>query len=599
MREPLLDVRDLWIEFVTETGSVQAVAGVSFQVEPGQTLGIVGESGSGKSVACLATLGLIPQPPGKIAGGEIWFREPGASQGVNLLNLSDRAWAQYRGSRLAMVFQEPMNSLNPLYSCGFQIMESLRHHDRLSPQEARRRAVALLQEVQLLPSDEELRSQRLAQRPPSPQGQQPGATPPDDRALQRWINREKQAFLDRYPHQLSGGQQQRVMIAMALACNPSLLIADEPTTALDVTVQATILALLRDLCRQREMALIFVSHDLGVIGEIADRVAVMYQGQVVEQGSVDQIFRQPQHPYTQALLACRPPLEQTPQFLPTLQDFLGSPAAAPPRPAPRPAPAPDAPLLLEVDNLRVVLGSGPRSRVAVDGVSFGVRTGETLGLVGESGCGKTTLARALLRLVESNRGQIRFQGQDITHWRGQKLRNLRREMQIIFQDPYGSLDPRIKVGPAVMEPMEIHAFNRRSPNHRQRAIYLLERVGLEADVFDRYPHEFSGGQRQRICIARALALNPRFLVCDESVSALDVSVQAQVLNLLKELQGEFGLTYIFISHDLSVVKFMSDRIMVMNQGRIEEIAPAQQLYHQPQRDYTRQLIAAIPKGYPL
>ncbi|WP_353259150.1 ABC transporter ATP-binding protein [Prochlorothrix hollandica] len=608
MNPPLLDVRHLSVEFRSDRQRVQAVDDVSFQVQPGQTLGIVGESGSGKSVACLGSLGLIPQPPGEVTAGEIWFQPPQADRPVDLLRLSPKQWQQYRGGQLAMIFQEPMTSLNPLYSCGFQMIETLRHHEPLSLEEARRRAVALLQEVKLLPADAV-----LLQRHRGTSGRSPHTSPDDDRALQQRINLEKQAFLDRYPHQLSGGQQQRVMIAMALSCNPSLLIADEPTTALDVTVQATILALLRDLCRQREMALILVSHDLGVVADIADTVAVMYRGKIVEQGPVADIFHQPRHPYTQALLACRPRLDYTPRYLPTLEDFLqadGTPVVrsepiadrpSNPEPSPLPPPSSDQPLL-RVDNLRVVFrGKGlmglmqPAVR-AVDGISFTVQAGETLGLVGESGCGKTTLARALLRLIEPSSGQILFQGQDLIHLKPAPLRLLRREMQIIFQDPGGALDPRMRVGAAVMEPMLIHAFNRRSPAHRDRAIYLLERVGLSADIFNRYPHEFSGGQRQRVCIARALALSPRFIICDESVSALDVSVQAQVLNLLKELQGELGLTYLFISHDLSVVKFMSDRIMVMNQGRIEEIAPAAELYGNPQREYTRQLIAAIPQG---
>ncbi|MEB3163405.1 MAG: ABC transporter ATP-binding protein [Prochlorothrix sp.] len=625
MTAPLLDVRNLSIDFRTDDQTIAAVIGASFQVHQGETLGIVGESGSGKSVSCLASLGLIPQPPGQIRQGEIWFKDPQAQEAVNLLSLSPRQWQQYRGGRIAMIFQEPMASLNPLYTCGFQIMEAIRYHEPISPQEARRRAVALLQEVQLLPWDQDRVEQyrpeastltHSGSRNPEPQGLG------NDRRVQQAINAEKQAFLNRYPHQLSGGQQQRVMIAMALSCNPSLLIADEPTTALDVTVQATILRLLRDLCRQREMALIFVSHDLGVIGEVADRVAVMYQGQIVEQGTVQDIFQRPQHPYTRALLACRPRLDYTPQYLPTLQDFLSdpsgsvttaadsaiarstpiepNPAAIPTAPVPTiAAPSPPATPLLLVENLTVTYGAGwlGKKVQAVAGVSFTVAAGETLGLVGESGCGKTTLARALLRLIEPTGGRIVFQGEEWLRLRGERLRSRRRDMQIIFQDPAGALDPRMRVGAAVMEPMLIHAFNARSDSHRDRAIYLLERVGLSADAFSRYPHEFSGGQRQRICIARALALNPRFIVCDESVSALDVSVQAQVLNLLKELQQELKLTYIFISHDLSVVKFMSDRIMVMNRGKIEEIAPSEQLYSNPQRDYTRQLIAAIPKGF--
>jgi len=443
--------------------------------------------------------------------------------------------------------------------------------------------------------------------------------------LQRRIQRYQRQMLQRFPHQLSGGQRQRVMIAIALSCNPRLLIADEPTTALDVTIQAAILDLLRSLRDRRNMALIFVSHDLGVIGEIADRVAVMYQGEVVEQGSVEQIFAHPQHPYTKGLLACRPRLEVKMAQLPTLADFMeaqirpdgtvgvkerdNAPTldslwrAAPavkvdPLESDKPPAVPKDPPLLSVQNLRVeftLKGGLGRTMTAVDNLSFQVWPGETLGLVGESGCGKTTLARALLRLVPITSGQVVFDNQDLSRMSDRALRRLRKDLQIVFQDPSGSLDPRLTVEEAIVEPLLIHGFNKKRSAYQQQVDYLLEKVGLEPQAKRRYPHQFSGGQRQRICIARALALNPRFIICDESVSALDVSVQAQVLNLLKTLQTDFNLTYIFISHDLSVVKFMSDRILVMNRGRIEEIAPADDIYTQPQSDYTRQLIAAIPK----
>jgi len=464
----------------------------------------------------------------------------------------------------------------------------------------------------------------------------------DDRDLMQLVNGQKQAMLDRYPHELSGGQIQRVMIAMAISCNPTLLIADEPTTALDVTVQATILALLRELRDSRGMAMIFITHDLGVIAEIGDTVAVMYRGKIVECGAIEQIFSNPQHPYTKGLLACRPTLDRQMRRLPTVSDFMdvttnasgelviveknaeldgdssgGNPAFAigkPPR-----LPHISGPLLA-VNNLRVgfpvkgMFGETQRLFMAVNDISFEVYPGETLGLVGESGCGKSTLARALLQLIPIASGKVFFEGQEITppaksssasQWMAnyrmqkeydRKLRWLRRDLQIIFQDPFSSLDPRLNVGDAVMEPMVIHRFGKNQKEQRDRAAYLLDRVGLNPDFMRRYPHEFSGGQRQRICIARALALNPKFIICDESVSALDVSVQAQVLNLLKELQTEFGLTYIFISHDLSVVKFMSDRAIVMNQGKIEEIGTAERIYRQPQQAYTRQLIAAIPAG---
>ena len=623
--QPILDVRNLTVDFATRDQRVCATRQVSLQVQPGQTLGIVGESGSGKSVACLAAMGLIPTPAGRIVSGEIWFRSPSVPP-VNLLNLSPQDWCKYRGVQIGMVFQEPMSSLNPVFTCGYQVMEALQQHQGLSTAEAERRTIALFQEVQLLPSDEVL-AQQLSQ------GRSQG------RSLKQHIDRYKRQMLKRYPHQLSGGQRQRVMIAIALSCNPQLLIADEPTTALDVTIQAAILDLLRSLRDRRGMSLIFVSHDLGVIAEIADTIAVMYQGQVVEQGSVQQIFENPQHPYTKGLLACRPRLDLHLTQLPVLSDFmtteqqpdgtwqvkerLNAPdlklfltgsihASVPSSQDQSPSThlgegfrvraanhlAQNLPPLLQVHNLRVVFplkgGFGLRHITAVDGISFQVWPGETLGLVGESGCGKTTLARALLRLLPIAQGQVIFDNQDVTRMGDRPLRRLRRDLQIVFQDPSGSLDPRLTVGEAVMEPLLIHGFNKKPKAYREQVAYLLDRVGLSGDAIPRYPHQFSGGQRQRICIARALALNPRFIICDESVSALDVSVQAQVLNLLKTLQQDFNLTYIFISHDLSVVKFMSDRILVMNQGKIEEIAPAEQLYAHPQSDYTRQLIAAIP-----
>jgi peptide/nickel transport system ATP-binding protein len=559
-------------------------------------------------------MGLIPTPPGYIRNGEIWFT-PAQRPPLNLLSLSPTDWCQYRGKEIGMIFQEPMTSLNPVFTCGYQVMEAIRQHEAVSVQEAEQRTIALFQEVQLLPSPEVLVQMFTEQMGPK--------TTPE--TLQRRIQRYQRQMLQRFPHQLSGGQRQRVMIAIALSCNPRLLIADEPTTALDVTIQAAILDLLRSLRDRRNMALIFVSHDLGVIGEIADRVAVMYQGEVVEQGSVEQIFAHPQHPYTKGLLACRPRLEVKMAQLPTLADFMeaqirpdgtvgvkerdNAPTldslwrAAPavkvdPLESDKPPAVPKDPPLLSVQNLRVeftLKGGLGRTMTAVDNLSFQVWPGETLGLVGESGCGKTTLARALLRLVPITSGQVVFDNQDLSRMSDRALRRLRKDLQIVFQDPSGSLDPRLTVEEAIVEPLLIHGFNKKRSAYQQQVDYLLEKVGLEPQAKRRYPHQFSGGQRQRICIARALALNPRFIICDESVSALDVSVQAQVLNLLKTLQTDFNLTYIFISHDLSVVKFMSDRILVMNRGRIEEIAPADDIYTQPQSDYTRQLIAAIPK----
>lgn len=650
MSETVLEVRNLQVEFQSAdagdaSAKVKAVDGISFEVKRGQTLGIVGESGSGKSVTSLAVMGLLSSSSTSIEG-EIWFysTKDGASNGaVNLLEIPDKEKQTYRGSQIATIFQEPMSSLNPVYTIGFQLTEAICLHQKVSQTEARRKAASLLQEVKLLPGDSEIGQRCLALRQEhgrAAAGNQ--AVIEDDRDLMQLVNGQKQAMLDRYPHELSGGQIQRVMIAMAISCNPTLLIADEPTTALDVTVQATILALLRELRDSRGMAMIFITHDLGVIAEIGDTVAVMYRGKIVECGAIEQIFSNPQHPYTKGLLACRPTLERQLRRLPTVSDFMdvttnasgelvivqknadldgdssgGNPAFATGKP-PR-LPNISEPLLV-VNNLRVgfpvqgMFGETKRLFMAVNDISFEVYPGETLGLVGESGCGKSTLARALLQLIPAASGKVFFEGQEITppakssaasQWMAnyrmqkeydRKLRWLRRDMQIIFQDPFSSLDPRLNIGAAVMEPMVIHSFGKNQKEQRDRAAYLLERVGLNPDFMRRYPHEFSGGQRQRICIARALALNPKFIICDESVSALDVSVQAQVLNLLKELQTEFGLTYIFISHDLSVVKFMSDRAIVMNKGKIEEIGTAERIYRQPQQAYTRQLIASIPAG---
>ncbi|MEO1591843.1 MAG: ABC transporter ATP-binding protein, partial [Cyanobacteria bacterium J06632_22] len=473
--------------------------------------------------------------------------------------------------------------------------------------------LARLQEVKLLPSDAEMATLIKAEAPQS-----------SEKQVQRDILDRKRSLLNRFPHQLSGGQIQRVMIAMAIICNPSLLIADEPTTALDVTVQARTLDLLRDLRDQRQMSMIFITHDLGIIAEIADQVAVMYRGKIVEYGSVMEIFASPKHPYTKGLLACRPTPTRRLRQLPTVADFMrvteedGEMKIYARLPEEQQGIEPDeipadetqtrlaqlqaeAPLLT-VQNLRVgypvkgVFGQTVRHVMAVNNVSFEVHPGETFGLVGESGCGKTTLGRALLRLVEPMGGNIFFEGRNLQALNRREMRQLRREMQVIFQDPFSSLDPRMSIGAAIAEPLKIHGVIRSRKNLKERVSYLLERVGLDPGCINRFPHEFSGGQRQRVCIARALALNPKFIICDESVSALDVSVQAQVLNLLKELQAELGLTYIFISHDLGVVKFMSDRIMVMNQGELEELGPADDIYNQPQKDYTKQLISAIPVG---
>ena len=618
MNDTILDVQNLTIEFAagdSDQENVRAVDGISFQLQQGQTLGIVGESGSGKSVTSLAVMGLIPSPPGEVTGGRIIFK-PEDRPLVDLNQVPKRKMRQYRGGQIAMIFQEPMSSLNPVYTCGFQLIEAIRQHQKISQTQARDLAISQLQEVRLLPPEvrhfEQVREELQIE---------------DTALISKEVKKRQQAMLDRYPHQMSGGQIQRLMIAMALSSNPSLLIADEPTTALDVTVQSTILDLLRELRDRRGMSMIFITHDLGIIAEIADQVAVMYRGKIVETGSILEIFDRPKHPYTRGLLACRPQPSQRLRQLPTVSDYmelvttpegeeiikakpqddLGSGLPPVTEISPREMQIrlealQDKGPLITVENLKVgypvqgVFGRVERYVMAVNDVSFRIYKGETFGLVGESGCGKTTLGRALLQLIKPMEGRVWFEGRDLTRLGNWQMRKRRREMQIIFQDPYSSLNPRMSIGEAIAEPMKIHGVIRGKRNLKERVQYLLERVGLEPSYLNRFPHEFSGGQRQRVCIARALALSPKFIVCDESVSALDVSVQAQVLNLLKELQEEFKLTYIFISHDLGVVKFMSDRIMVMNQGRIEEIGTAEDIYQHPRRAYTQELIAAIPEG---
>ena len=615
MSDSVLDVRELQVQFLTEEKPVIAVDRISFQISKGEKLGIVGESGSGKSVTSLALMGLIPTP-GKVTAGEIWFSPSDGNRPVDLQQVSEEQRRLYRGGEIAMIFQEPMSALNPVYNIGFQLTEAILLHQKVSPAEARRKAISLLQEVKLLPSDEELGQQALVELTGSP----------SEKEINRYVNQQKKAILQRYPHELSGGQLQRVTIAMAISCNPAILIADEPTTALDVTVQATILDLLRDLCEQRDMALIFITHDLGVIAELVDTVVVMYQGKVVESGDIREVFLQPKHPYTKGLLACRPRLDLRLKSLPTVTDFMEvetdsvgkviikekEPDLSNISPEVVTLEQQKARLsklianepLISIDRLSVgfplkgMFGKTQRYFMAVNNVSFDVYPGETLGLVGESGCGKSTLARTILRLIPAMQGKIMFKGDNLADLpiRDKRLRSLRREMQIVFQNPYNSLNPRISIGKAIAEPMKIHKTGGNQRKRRERVAYLLERVGLNPDWMNRYPHEFSGGQRQRVCIARAIALQPQFIICDESVSALDVSVQAQVLNLLKELQAEFELTYIFISHDLSVVKFMSDRIVVMNKGKIEEIATSEEIYRHPQTEYTRRLIDSIPTG---
>lgn len=581
-QKPILQVRNLSTVFSTEEGEVRAIDDISFQLQPAETLGIVGESGSGKSVTSLSIMRLIADPPGKIAAGEIIYHSRQNGE-LDLLKIPVKEMRKFRGNEIAMIFQEPMTSLNPVYTCGNQVMEAIILHQKVSKREARERTLALFKEVQL----------------PRPE-----------------------QMLDAYPHQLSGGQKQRVMIAMAISCQPNILIADEPTTALDVTVQKTILQLLKKLQQERQMSMMFITHDLGVIAEIADRVLVMYKGKIVEQGTVQEIFTNPKHPYTKGLLACRPPLDRKLRALPTIKDFMEvddsgnlieakRSVAEVIRDLEMPIGAEEKRRqklyaqqpILQVQNLQTyfpirkgIFGKVTGHVKAVDDVSFDVFPGEVLGLVGESGCGKTTLGRSILRLIEPTSGNILFEGQDIRALGNSDLRKMRKHLQIIFQDPYSSLNPRMTIGSAILEPMQVHKLHENDKARKQKVLELLDRVGLPGKVYNRYPHEFSGGQRQRVSIARALAVNPKFIICDESVSALDVSVQAQVLNLLNELRDELGLTYIFISHDLSVVKFMSDRMVVMNAGKVEEMGDAEQIYYHPKNPYTQKLIDAIPKG---
>ena len=578
----LLEVKNLVTEFKTDDGIVKAVNNISFTLNRGETIGIVGESGSGKSVTSLSAMRLIPNPPGRIASGEINFYQKDGTV-VDLTKISEEEMRKYRGNEISMIFQEPMTSLNPVFTCGDQVAEAIVLHQKVTKQQANEITLKMFEKVKL----------------PNPQ-----------------------RILDAYPHQLSGGQKQRVMIAMAMSCNPSILIADEPTTALDVTVQATILDLMAQLKGEVDSSIIFITHDLGVIAEIADRVLVMYKGKIVEQGPVLEIFGNPQHPYTKSLLACRPPLGKRLSKLPTVVDFMeekedgtviekhtsvqdaiNAVVISEDVTRARREKVMASKTILQLKNVQTwfpttknFFGKATEYVKAVDDVTFDVHEGETLGLVGESGCGKTTLGRTILRLVPAHGGEIIFDGKNLLNLGQKEMIEVRKDMQIIFQDPYSSLNPRITIGNAIMEPMTVHGVYANEKERKEKVLDLLNKVNMKPEHFNRYPHEFSGGQRQRICIARALALNPKFIICDESVSALDVSVQAQVLNLLIQLREEFKFTYIFISHDLSVVKFMSDRMVVMNKGKIEEMGISDDIYNNPQREYTQKLIAAIPKG---
>ncbi len=558
----LLSVNNLSISFSSSEEKSFSLKHLSFNLHKGECLGIVGESGSGKSITSLAIMGLLPASSARIDSGEIIYQKEDDKE-IDLLQLSEDKFRKIKGNNISMIFQEPMTSLNPVLTCGYQVTEVLQLHLGLNKKQSRQRTIELFKEVDL--------------------------PRPDD-------------VFDSYPHQLSGGQKQRVMIAMAIACKPDILIADEPTTALDVCVQKTILDLLKDLQKKYEMSIIFISHDLGVIASIATRVLVLYKGEMVEEGSVERILNNPAKAYTKGLIACLPQLDKNPVRLPVIADFIDGQSKKKVSEKVKKKVSGDIPkeVLLEVKNLKTEffgrkrLFSKSKSKViAVNNVNLKVYKGETLGLVGESGCGKTTLGRTILQLIESSDGSIRYKGQDLKLLSKRRIKNLRKQIQIIFQDPFSSLNPKMSIGESIMEPLLAHKICKNRQQARIRVNELLELVGLESSFFKRYPHEFSGGQRQRIGIARALAVEPEFIICDESVSALDVSVQAQVLNLLNDLKEQFGLTFIFISHDLAVVKYMSDRIIVMRDGEIVEEAISDELFFNPSTEYTRTLLNSI------
>ena len=554
----MLQVRNLTVKFLSEKDENEVVKKISFNLKENKILGIVGESGSGKSVTSLAVLGLLPK--NTIQDGTIFFDEK------NLLTISDKEFQQIRGNKIAMIFQEPMSSLNPTLTCGSQVAEVLKQHTGLNKKEIYQEVITLFQKVKL---------------------------PLPDR------------IFNSYPHQISGGQKQRVMIAIAIACKPDLLIADEPTTALDVTVQKEIILLLKELQKENKMSILLISHDLSLVSEIADNVIILFKGKIVEKGITTDIFHSPQHNYTKGLINSKPNLNQRLKKLPTVEDFIKNKISTDvytkkERDAYHRKIYELEPLLEIVDlkkYFNTSVGFTKKSFIkAVDAISFKLYEGETLGLVGESGCGKTTLGRAIMQLEKITSGKIFYKGRDITHLSKTALQNLRKEIQIIFQDPFSSLNPRISIGNAILEPMNVHGILSNDKERKTYVIELLKKVGLEEEHFNKYPHEFSGGQRQRIGIARAIALKPKIIICDESVSALDVSVQAQVLNLLNELKSTFNFSYIFISHDLSVVKYMSDQLVVMNKGKIEEIDDADTIYKTPISEYTKNLIDSIPKG---
>ncbi|MBO7491297.1 MAG: ABC transporter ATP-binding protein [Bacteroidales bacterium] len=568
--DALLKIEDLSLDLKQDGEWKSILRHVTFEVGRGETIGIVGESGSGKSVTALSVMQLLNRNIARYPSGRILFCEEGQEEGTDLLKLTEKEMRSMRGRRVAMIFQEPMTSLNPVIRCGEQITEQLLLHTHCTPEAAKARVIELFNEV-MLPRPEQI--------------------------------------FQSYPHELSGGQKQRVMIAMAMSCQPDVLIADEPTTALDVTVQKGILDLIKRLQKKHGMSVFFITHDLGVVAEIARKVVVLFKGEVVEQGDIRDIFLHPQHPYTQGLLACRPSMTERLVTLPTVDDFVSHDGQVPRQQVTPEERNKKHQQLYSAKPLITIRGLSKRYPVrkeklfekrrfveALQDINLDIYEGETLGLVGESGCGKTTLGRSMIRLIEPTAGSVTYQGRDLMKLSSRELRSVRKDLQIILQDPYSSLNQRLTIGDMLTEPMRVHGIGGNEKERRSKAIALLERVSLNESHFYRYPHEFSGGQRQRISIARALAVNPRFIICDESVSALDVSVQAQVLNLLNELKNEYQFTYIFISHDLSVVRFMSDRIAVMQQGRIVELGEADELCRNPQTDYTRTLLNAIPQG---
>jgi len=556
---PLLKVANLTIGFLNESGENHVVKEISFNLYKNEILGLVGESGSGKSVTSLAILGLLPATT--IVTGKIYYSS------INLLSLSSKQWQHIRGAKIAMIFQEPMSALNPSLTCGFQVMEILLQHQKINKESAKKQVIELFKKVKL----------------PRPL-----------------------LLFNQYPHQLSGGQMQRIIIAMAIACKPTILIADEPTTALDVTVQKEIIDLLKELQKEYGLSILFISHDLSLVSEIATRVLVMYQGKIIEKGKAESIFKNPKQNYTKALLNAKPNLSYRLKRLPTVADYINQ--TIPTQKYTKEERYKhlkkiyQANPILEIKHLDAFYRDKSnwffKSNIvkAINNVSLKIYEGETVGLVGESGCGKTTLGKAIIRLKSDTQGAILYKGEDIAKLSKKEIRKIRKDIQMIFQDPFSSLNPRLTIGEAITEPMKVHGLYNSKSVRIDKAKELLKKVGLETRFFSRYPHEFSGGQRQRIGIARAIAVNPKIIICDESVSALDVSVQAQVLNLLNSLKKEYNFTYIFISHDLSVVKYMSDQLVVMNQGKIEEIGDADAIYKHPASVYTQKLISAIPKG---